>query len=79
MKVYCLRPNHEGFLLIRECNFSETNREPQREHAKSQNQAEFVWFEDEEPPQEVIDILQQEHAKFLSQESSDETPTATGD
>ena len=59
MKVYILRPNHEIFLEIKASNFSEPNREANREHILQTTGASNVWFEDEEPPQLFIDLLTQ--------------------
>jgi len=62
MKVYALKPDdQENFLSVKSAHFTEDSREALRQHTLSETQADFVWFEDEEPPNKlIIPIMEEE-------------------
>jgi hypothetical protein len=47
----------DDVLTIKAINFTEPRREMIRDHIKFENNAKLVWFEDESPPQEVVDAI----------------------
>lgn len=46
-------------LVVKSINFTEPRREMIRDHIRFENDAKLVWFEDEQPPEEVLEALRQ--------------------
>lgn len=64
MRVCVFNPNNDdATLILKEAHFREANREAQREHVRKETGLHFVWFEDEDPPQEFLDHLQEGTAR----------------
>ncbi len=61
MKIFLLKHGEEMTIDVKQIKFTELNREKVRKHAKKENNADIVWFEDEEPPQELLDEMQRVH------------------
>ena len=52
MNIYIMQPLAEDdtFLSVKQCHFIEKNRESLRWHTQQGHLTMFVWFEDEDPP-----------------------------
>ena len=62
MKVAIYTPEvnpGDQVLVIKSINFTEPRREMIRNHIKFENNAKLVWFEDESPPDEVVEAIRQ--------------------
>lgn len=62
MKVAIYTPEvnpGDTVLVVKSINFTEPRREMIRNHIRFENDAKLVWFEDEQPPEEVIEALRQ--------------------
>lgn len=62
MKVYVFNPNDvEEALAIKKTHFQEENRDAWREHIRRETGLHFVWFEDEDPPEEFKQLMIKTH------------------
>lgn len=59
-KIYIMKPENLDsgtFLDIRSAPFSNSNREQVREHVKTSEGTDYVWFDDEEFPDEFVRLM----------------------
>ena len=67
MKVMALKLNAEDFLSIKSVYFKPENREATRQHVIKETGADYVWFQDEPPPQAIVDAIEETAAKLAEQ------------
>ena len=76
MKVCILKPNNPSdFLQKLSVHFSESKREATREHIQLENNTKYVWFEDEEPPPELIEAIEESYERMSDGTASDDSDT----
>lgn len=76
MKVYIGHPEateDEEFLLVNEIPVNPDNLEGTRKILQEKMNSKFVWFEHEEPPDEIINALVQGFAKASLEPLLEET------
>jgi hypothetical protein len=64
MKVMALKLNAEDFLSIKSVYFRPENREATRQHVIKETGADYVWFQDEAPPQAIVEAIEETAARM---------------